>query len=105
MVFGSVVLLAYAALMLVGGAIGFAKAGSRPSLVAGSTSAVLLLVLWRLAATSPRVAYGSGAALALVLAATFGVRLARTKKAMPSGALLAASLLAAALLAIVAVRP
>jgi uncharacterized membrane protein (UPF0136 family) len=104
MAFGRMVLLVYAALMLVGGVVGFAKARSRPSLVAGSTSAVLLLVTWRLAATSPGAAYWTGAALALVLSGMFGVRLARTKKAMPSGALLAVSLVAAALLAVAATR-
>ncbi|MBZ5637762.1 MAG: TMEM14 family protein [Acidobacteriia bacterium] len=102
MALGRVVLLVYAALMLLGGIAGYAKAGSRPSLIAGTASAILLLVAWRLSTTNPPMGYWAGTALALVLSGMFVVRLARTGKVMPSGALLALSLVAAGLLAVAA---
>ena len=95
---GEIVLLVYALLMIAGGLMG-ARAGSRPSLIAGVGSGMFLLVAWWVARTNPRAGLGAGAAIAAVLAVVFAMRLAKTRKAMPSGALLALSVLAALLLA------
>ena len=94
---GQIVLLAYAILMLGGGLMGY-RAGSRPSLVAGLASGVLLLAAWQLSRTWYEVGLGLGALLALALSVVFGMRLAKTRKLMPSGMLLAVSLIALAVL-------
>ncbi len=82
------VLWIYIVLLLVGGMIGFLKAGSKISLTTSAISAALLVVT-----TIPGLfSYGLRQALAdLILAAlliVFAIRLAKTKKFMPSGLML-----------------
>lgn len=97
MSFGEIVLLVYALLMLAGGLMGW-RAGSRPSLIAGGVSGILLLAALYVARNDLRLGLIAGAVIAALLAAVFAMRLAKTKKAMPSGALLLLSLIAAGLL-------
>jgi len=94
---GQIVLAVFAALMLVGGFMG-ARAGSKASLRAGATSAVVLFLTLLISRDNPLAGYATGAVVAVVLAAVFGKRLAATGKAMPSGMLLGVCLLAAGLL-------
>ena len=96
---GQVVLLAYAALMLVGGFIGYATAQSKPSLFTGTLAAAALAGAWLWARTAPGSGYGLGAVIALALCLAFSVRFSKTGKFMPSGMLLLASLAALAALA------
>lgn len=95
---GAIVLLAYAAVMLLGGLMGYSKAGSRPSLVAGLVSAALLFVAFWIGRDDPGRGYGLGTIIALLLTAVFAVRFMKTRKAMPSGMLFAVSLAALLLL-------
>ena len=102
MVFGQVVLLVYAILMVAGGLAG-AKAGSRVSLIARSASGLALLVALLVSLFSPVPGFWFGAAIGLVLCGVFGTRLAQTRKIMPAGMLLGLSAVAMFLL-VLAVR-
>ena len=99
-IYGRIVLGVYAALLGVGGVMGFLKAGSRPSLIAGLASAAIALVLLALTLQPgrERLGFGLGAALAAALLAMFAARFSRSRKFMPGGLLTLASLLALALL-------
>ena len=101
---GNAVLVVYALLMAVGGVMGYVKGGSRPSLIAGLVSAVLLAIAWVVARSNPVAGWTTGAVIAVGLAVVFGMRLAKTGKMMPSGGLLAVSVIAAILLAWAAYR-
>ncbi|MSU36116.1 MAG: hypothetical protein EXS36_13640 [Pedosphaera sp.] len=76
----SIVLWIYAALMLAGGLMGFLKAGSRASLIAGGTCAVIAALT---------AAYQLPNILAVlcpfVVAAMMGRRFLGSKKFMPAG--------------------
>jgi uncharacterized membrane protein (UPF0136 family) len=90
---GQVSLGIYALLLAVGGIIGYTKAGSRPSLIAGLTSAVAALIAMGLSYQNATLGMSLAAILALLLAAFFGYRfLAKTRKFMPAGLLAAVSL-------------
>ena len=102
---GHLALGAYVLLLAAGGVIGFVKAGSRPSLIAGLGSAAVALLA--LVLTIPashhhdgllpadggtRNGYVLGLILSAALLAMFGVRYRKTGKFMPSGMLLGVSL-------------
>ena len=82
------VLWIYIVLLLVGGLIGFLKAKSKVSLITSAVFAALLIL------TTMRSVFQPGFAIALanitlvVLLVVFAVRLAKTKKFMPSGMML-----------------
>ncbi len=98
---GQVALGAYAVLLAVGGAIGYLKAGSRPSLWAGLGSALAALVALLISVQNARWGMGLAALLALILAGFFGYRfLVKTRKFMPAGllAVLSVAMLVLALL-------
>jgi uncharacterized membrane protein (UPF0136 family) len=83
-------LVFYGFLVLVGGTIGYVKAKSRASLIAGLASATLLGVAAALVATgSVRIGAGLGAVSALALIGRFLPAFLRTKKVMPAGAVVA----------------
>ena len=86
------ILIGYAVLLLVGGFLGYRKAGSRPSLIAGSISGALALLAAGLAFLDPRFV-GLGVVLAGLMLVVFLIRLTKTRRFMPSGLLLVASLL------------
>lgn len=78
----------YAVLMLLGGIMGFVKGKSKPSLIAGAGSAAVLFGCFAYSYSDVKMALGAAFAVALLLEAVFAMRLAKTKKFMPSGALL-----------------
>jgi uncharacterized membrane protein (UPF0136 family) len=83
-----VVLGVYAILLAVGGVIGYTKAGSRPSLIAGILSAFLAFMSLLITPTNPRLGLGTAAVVALALAGFFGYRFfTKTRKFMPAGLL------------------
>lgn len=90
----------YAVLLGVGGVMGYLKAGSRPSLIAGLTSGFLALVCLGLSFQGAPAAMPLGAGLAALMSVVFGIRLAKTHKFMPSGLLLATSLIVLVILGI-----
>lgn len=95
---GQFTLLAFAGLLAVGGFMGWARARSRPSLIAGLGSAVVLVICWAVSRTYESAGYWSGAAVSVLLCAMFAARLRKTRKWMPSGVLLLASIVAVILL-------
>ncbi len=97
-----VLILVYAAVLLVGGVLGYRLSGSRPSLISGTASAVVLTAAYFLARTEPSRGLWLAAAVALVLAAVFLIRLFRTGSFMPAGMLLILSLAALTIFAMAA---
>lgn len=100
---GQITLGVYAVLLGAGGVLGFIKAGSRPSLVAGLASAVVAVVCLVLSALGSPVGLWLGVALALALTGLFSYRFSKSRKVMPSGVMAIVSLVVLALLAVVAV--
>ena len=87
------VLWIYIVLLLVGGVIGFVKAGSKVSLQMATAFAVALVLLAipdLFAASFRRV--GTNVLLAVLLV-VFAIRLAKTKKFMPAGMMVGATII------------
>jgi uncharacterized membrane protein (UPF0136 family) len=101
-VVGEITLGLYALLLAVGGLIGYFKAGSRASLIAGMSSAVAaLLALWLWSKNSP-LGVPLGLILSIVLFVLFGYRYAvKTRRFMPSGLLAVVSLIVMAVMFLV----
>jgi uncharacterized membrane protein (UPF0136 family) len=79
-------LLFYGVLVLAGGAVGYVKAKSRASLIAGVVFGGLLdLAACLLVMGSPRLGAGLGLVTALALIGRFLPAFLRTKKIMPAG--------------------
>lgn len=90
---GQVTLGIYGLLLAVGGVIGYVKAGSRPSLIAGLLSAVAAFGALGLSVGRSQLGPPLGLVLAIVLFILFGYRYAaKTRKFMPSGMLAVVSL-------------
>jgi uncharacterized membrane protein (UPF0136 family) len=99
---GHVTLGIYAALLAVGGIMGFVRARSRPSLIAGLISASAALLALGLSLLGYRFGVPLGMTLALVMFVFFGYRYAaRSRKFMPSGLLAIASLIVLGVLILV----
>lgn len=79
------VTIAYGILAIAGGAIGYAKAQSKVSLVSGGISGLLLIFSAIL--QIQEVGWGLTLAIAttVLLVVVFAVRLAKTRKFMPAG--------------------
>jgi uncharacterized membrane protein (UPF0136 family) len=89
----------YAVLLGVGGLIGYLKAGSRPSLIAGSISALVALVALGLSLKYKNYGIVLGLLLSISLFILFGYRYAvKTQKFMPSGLLAVVSLVVLAVM-------
>ena len=94
--FTNTVLWIYIVLLLVGGLIGFFKGKSKVSLITSSVFAAVL-VLTQTGIFDPRVAHNLANVLMAVLLVVFAMRLAKTKKFMPSGLMLVVTIAALAL--------
>jgi len=90
------VLWIYIILLVVGGLIGFLKAGSKVSLMTASISAALL-VITTTGLFDYRMRNGIADAIMAALLVVFAIRLAKTKKFMPSGMMLTITIVALAL--------
>ena len=78
--------------------MGFRVAKSKPSLIAGLVSGGLLLVAFFMTFLRMAIGLWVGAGISLLLCVVFCMRLAKTRKVMPSGMLLVISIAAAAIL-------
>jgi len=90
----SKVLWVYIVLLVIGGLIGFIKAKSRVSLVSSCIAAAILILAALPAVFQPAFRSGLADVVMAVLLVVFGVRLAKTKKFMPSGLMLAVTIVA-----------
>jgi uncharacterized membrane protein (UPF0136 family) len=95
--FASTVLWIYIILLLAGGLIGFLKAKSKVSLITSAVFAALLVLTTLRGIFQPAFARDLVNVLMASLIVVFAVRLAKTKKFMPSGLMLAATIVALAL--------
>lgn len=95
---GQITLGVYAVLLIVGGFAGYAKAGSKQSLIAGVTCGIVALVCEVLARYIPVAGLALGAAEAVFLVAFFGSRFAKKRKFMPAGMMTIVSLIVTFLL-------
>jgi len=91
------VLWIYIVLLLIGGMIGFFKGKSKVSLITSTIFAVLLALTLLPGIFQPRFASNLANILLLVLLVVFSIRLAKTKKFMPSGLMLIVTIVALAL--------
>jgi uncharacterized membrane protein (UPF0136 family) len=96
MQFENLVFWIYVLLLLVGGLIGFYKAKSKVSLITSAVAAALL-VLTRAGIFEPGFGRGLANVIMALLLVVFAIRLAKTKKFMPGGMMLALTILALAL--------
>jgi len=93
----------YAALLAVGGVMGFVKARSHASLISGLLSAVFAVVALALSALKNPLGIPLGVLLAITLFVLFGYRYAlRARRFMPSGLLAVVSLVVLAVLLLAA---
>jgi uncharacterized membrane protein (UPF0136 family) len=91
------VLWIYIFLLLVGGLIGFLKAGSKVSLITSAVAAAALVLTAIPGLFGTRVASGLADMIMAALLVVFAIRLTKTKKFMPSGLMLVITVLALAL--------
>lgn len=77
--------LIYGIVSLVGGVIGYLKAGSKVSLISGSISGILILICSYLINQGADWALFVAAGITFVLIVVFSFRLRKTGKFMPAG--------------------
>jgi uncharacterized membrane protein (UPF0136 family) len=77
--------LIFGALTIIGGIIGYVKAGSLPSIIAGAITGVLLLVAGALLPEHRAIGLATGFIISLLLAVQFVPKFIRTGRAMPAG--------------------
>ena len=95
---GQITILVFGLLVEAGGFVGFLKAGSKPSLIAGLASGGMLFAAFGVTFFSMITGLWVGAGVSVLLAVVFLMRLMKTKKFMPSGMLLALSIVSAGIL-------
>ena len=95
--FPNTVLWIYIILLLVGGLIGFFKAKSKVSLITSAVFAAILVLAVLPGVFQPAFARSLVNVILALLLVVFAVRLAKTKKFMPSGLMLVATIAALAL--------
>ena len=91
------ILWVYIILLLVGGMIGFLKAGSKISLITSAISAALLILTAIPGFLDAKLARGMADAIMAALIVVFAIRLTKTRKFMPSGMMLVVTAIALAL--------
>jgi uncharacterized membrane protein (UPF0136 family) len=94
--YSNTVLWVYIVLLVVGGLIGFLKAGSKMSLLSSAIFAALLILTAVPGLFTPRAALGLSNVIMALVVVVFAFRLAKTRKFMPSGLLLLLTLAALA---------
>lgn len=99
---GQTALIVYAVVMAIGGIIGYAKAQSIPSLIAGVGSAIVLAVAFILSKSQPKAGLGLGALVAVGLIFSLWSRYQKSGQFMPAGLLASISVVAAILFALAA---
>ena len=78
-------LVVFGVLTIAGGVVGYVKAGSVASIIAGSITGVLLLVAAFLLPEHRAIGLATAFIISLLLAAQFAPKFIRTGRAMPAG--------------------
>ena len=91
------VLWIYIVLLLIGGLVGFLKAGSKVSLITSAVAAAALILTAIPGLLGPGLARGAADAIMAALLVVFAIRLGKTRKFMPSGLMFVVTGLALAL--------
>src|SRR6266478_3063840 len=91
------ILWIYIVLLLVGGMMGFLKAGSKVSLITSAVAAALLVLTTLQGVLAYNFRRNLADVIMAVLLIVFAIRLTKTKKFMPSGLMLILTLAALAL--------
>ncbi len=86
--------IAYGILALVGGVMGYAKAKSKPSLISGIISSLLLFIAAAIALQGITIGPILARTVTGGLIVVFAIRLIKTGKFMPAGLMLAAGVCA-----------
>jgi len=81
----SVYFFIFGALTIIGGVIGYVKANSVPSIIAGAITGVLLLIAGYILPEHRAAGLITALVVSLLLAAQFVPKLIRTGKVMPAG--------------------
>ena len=81
----SIYFLIFGALTIIGGIIGYVKAGSLPSIIAGAITGILLLVAGWILPTNRVAGLMMALVISLLLAVQFLPKFIRTGKVMPAG--------------------
>lgn len=96
--YDAIILIIYGALVEAGGVMGYVKAKSKASLISGAVSGLLLIVCAIAILAGFPAGAQAGLGVTVLLCVVFAMRLAKTRKMMPSGMLLILSLAVAGLL-------
>ncbi|NJO39151.1 MAG: hypothetical protein HC769_08565 [Cyanobacteria bacterium CRU_2_1] len=91
---GTIAAIAYGILAIVGGVFGYAKAKSKPSLISGLASGILLVIGGIGQQQGTSWGLWLSVIVAVVLIIVFAIRLAKTRKFMPAGLMLIAGIAA-----------
>lgn len=95
---GPLAAIAYGVLAAVGGVMGYRQAQSKPSLISGLLSGILLIVGGLIAKSGMIWGYWLSLVITSLLVVVFAIRLIKTKKFMPAGIMLSAGILTLVLL-------
>jgi uncharacterized membrane protein (UPF0136 family) len=77
--------LIFGALTIIGGIVGYVKAGSVPSIIAGAITGVLLIIAGSLLPGHRQAGVATAFVVSLLLALQFVPKFIRTGKVMPAG--------------------
>jgi uncharacterized membrane protein (UPF0136 family) len=88
----AIYLYVFGAITIAGGVVGFVKAKSRASLIAGGISGALLVVAGYLVGSGSRTGLFLGLLVSLALAGRFGMAFKKSRKVMPAGLILVLAL-------------
>jgi len=89
-----IILAVFGVLMLGGGFMGYAKAGSKMSLIMGIVSSIVIFAGLYLSKSNRQMGYGLISMMSVLLVVTFIIRLVKTGSFMPSGMLVILSIIA-----------
>lgn len=98
MQFENIVFWSYIILLLVGGLIGFLKAGSKISLITSAVAAALLVLTRLHGVIDPNFGRNLANVIMAVLLIVFAIRLTKNRKFMPSGFMLILTVVVLAML-------
>ncbi|NEO55899.1 MAG: hypothetical protein F6K54_24235 [Okeania sp. SIO3B5] len=90
--------IVYGILAIVGGIIGYTKAGSKISLISGSVSGLLLIVSGIVQLMGMNWGLIFSIVIATILVITFIIRLVKTRKMMPAGLMILTGIAAVGLM-------